>query len=126
VLRVTLPESNTGPRAGTEVVQLYVAPESPRLARPRKELKAFAKVSLEPGASTEVVLLLDGRAFAYWDPGQPDWDTIRPRLGAVAGVEGRAPAERRAPGWQVDAGTYELVIGRSSAEPLAVLTVRVT
>ena len=70
-LRITVDLRNIGDRAGSEVVQCYVAPESPRLARPRKELKAFAKVRLEPGQSAQVVLELDDRSFAYWDPGQP-------------------------------------------------------
>jgi beta-glucosidase len=114
-LTVTVPVTNTGDRPGSEVVQLYVAPVSTRLARPPKELRAFAKVELQPGASTDVVLELDDRAFAYWDPGQPDWDAVRPRLGNLMGVEGRQPIDRRAPGWQVDAGRYALLIGRSSA-----------
>ncbi|MEZ5168236.1 MAG: fibronectin type III-like domain-contianing protein [Acidimicrobiales bacterium] len=36
-----------------------------------RELKAFAKVTLEPGESTTVELDLDARAFAYFDPGDP-------------------------------------------------------
>jgi beta-glucosidase len=126
VLSVTVPVTNTGSRRGSEVVQLYVAPDAPRLARPPKELKSFAKVTLDPGESVDVVLTLDDRAFAYWDPGQPDWDTIRPRLGAVAGVEGRTPTERRPAGWQVDPGSYELLVGRSSADVLVRATIRVT
>jgi beta-glucosidase len=125
-LRVTVPVTNTGARRGSEVVQLYVAPIDPRLARPPKELKAFAKVTLDPGESVDAVLELDDRAFAYWDPGQSDWDRIRPRLGTLGGVEsGRAPAERRSPGWQVDAGRYELRVGRSSADIVATLTLEV-
>ena len=50
-LQITVDLRNSGERAGTEVVQCYVAPESPRLARPDKELKAFAKVRLGPGES---------------------------------------------------------------------------
>ena len=49
---------------------------SPRLVRPGKELKAFAKVRLDPGASTTVDLDLDDRSFAYWDPGQADWEAV--------------------------------------------------
>jgi hypothetical protein len=81
-----------------------------------KELKAFAKVHLEPGESTIVELVLDDRSFAYWDPGQSDWDEILPRLGAMAGVDPAGPRERRAPGWQVDAGVYDILVGRSSVD----------
>jgi beta-glucosidase len=112
-LTVAVPITNTGTRAGSEVVQCYVAPPVGRLARPLKELKAFAKVTLGPGETTTVELVLDDRSFAYWDPGQPDWDQISPRVFTMFGTP---PAERRAPGWQVDPGRYELVIGRSSAD----------
>jgi beta-glucosidase len=112
-ITVSVPVTNTGDRAGSEVVQCYVAPQSPRLARPPKELKAFAKVRLAPGETETVDLVLDDRSFAYWDPGQGDWDTIRERAFAMFR---RDEAERRAPGWQVDPGTYRLLIGRSSGD----------
>ena len=122
-LTVSVPVTNTGPRAGAEVVQLYVAPESARLARPPKELKAFAKVRLAPGESRTVELVLDDRAFAYWDPGEPDGDVVAARLGDRLGAQKRA--ERRAPGWQVDPGTYALLVGRSAGDLPARLTVEI-
>lgn len=66
--------ANTGSREGSQVVQLYVAPnhESPAV-RPSHELKAFAKVSLKPGESREVTFDLDDRAFAYWSERYEDW-----------------------------------------------------
>ncbi|MCX2730556.1 glycoside hydrolase family 3 C-terminal domain-containing protein [Saccharopolyspora sp. NFXS83] len=63
---VSLTVTNTGSRAGQEVVQLYVADPECSVSRPEQELKAFAKVALEPGDSTRVALELDQRAFAYW------------------------------------------------------------
>jgi hypothetical protein len=51
-----------------------------RLARPAKELKAFAKVWLAPGEIKEVELILEDRAFAYWDPGQDDWQDVQALL----------------------------------------------
>ncbi|MCB1017412.1 MAG: glycoside hydrolase family 3 C-terminal domain-containing protein, partial [Acidimicrobiales bacterium] len=122
-LTVSVPVTNTGDREGVEVVQLYVAPEAPRLARPPKELKAFAKVRLAPGETTTVDLVLDDRAFAYWDPGEPDGDTVVERVGAMASLSKRA--ERRAPGWQVDPGRYHLLVGRSSADLPRRVTVEV-
>jgi beta-glucosidase len=115
-LRVSVPVTNAGERPGAEVVQCYVAPDAPRLARPPKELKAFAKVWLEPGESTIVDLVLDDRSFAYWDPGQADWELVKARIRRMVGVDPQPPRERRAPGWQVDPGRYELLIGRSSVE----------
>ena len=112
-LTVSVPVTNTGARAGSEVVQCYVSPPSARLARPVKELKAFAKVWLEPGETTTVDLVLEGRAFAYWEPGQDDWDDVQTLLPAMFNLLS-PPAPRRERGWQVDAGRYDLLIGRSS------------
>jgi beta-glucosidase len=110
-LRVAVEVRNAGARAGSEVVQCYVAPNAPRLPRP---LKAFARVHLEPGASTVVELRLDDRSFAYWDPGQEDWDAVAARFTQTSPQ--LVEQERRAPGWQVDPGRYDILVGRSSAD----------
>jgi beta-glucosidase len=102
---VSVPVTNTGVRRGSEVVQCYVAPPQPsRLTRPPKELKAFAKVTLDPGESVTASLVLDERAFAYWDPGDA-------RVGDAT------------PGWRVDPGTYALQVGRSSVDITHVVSV---
>lgn len=82
--------TNTGSRAGAEVVQLYVEPVAPAVERPVRELKAFAKVALQPGERRTVRLALGARAFSYYLP------------------------ERRA--WIADAGEYRIVVGRSSRD----------
>src|SRR5258708_31648235 len=65
-LRASIPITNTGERAGSEVVQLYVAmPDSPT-PRPAQELKAFQKVRLAAGATRVVLLELAARSFATW------------------------------------------------------------
>ncbi|HEX4126188.1 MAG TPA: glycoside hydrolase family 3 C-terminal domain-containing protein [Acidimicrobiales bacterium] len=110
---VRVPVANVGSRAGSEVVQCYVAPGPQRLARPPKELKAFGKVVLDPGESTEVEFVLDDRAFAYWDPGQDDWNDVQAFVPDMFNFLS-PPAPRRLRGWQVDAGSYEILIGRSS------------
>ena len=115
-LTVEVDVVNTGSRAGSEVVQCYVAPRASRLVRPPQELKAFAKVHLEPGERSTVSLVLDTRAFAYWDPGQPGWEEVRQRVAKTtrntpAGVERSTSA-----GWRVDPGVYDVRIGRSSAD----------
>lgn len=122
-LTVSVPVTNAGDRAGAEVVQLYVAPEAARLVRPPKELKAFAKVRLAPGETRTVDLVLDDRSFAYWDPGEPDAEAVGARLGDMFAAQARH--ERRAPGWQVDPGRYDLLVGRSAGDLPARLTVEV-
>jgi beta-glucosidase len=88
-VRVTL--ENTGPRAGQEVLQVYVAAlNSAPVQRPQQELKAFHKTMLEPGASAVAELALHHRDFAVWD--------------ADSG------------GWQVPAGDYEIRVGASSRD----------
>jgi beta-glucosidase len=63
---VSVDVSNTGTVAGAEVVQVYVGDPECSVARPDRELKAFAKVWLEPGESRRVELSLDWRSFAFW------------------------------------------------------------
>ena len=67
--------TNTGSVAGQEVVQLYVQDEEARLPRPLQELKAFAKVALEPGETKTVALTLDQQSLAYYDTAVGGWFT---------------------------------------------------
>jgi beta-glucosidase len=89
-LTVTFDVRNTGTRAGQEVVQLYVRDEKSRLARPEKELKGFAKISLQPGETKTVPLKLGMRSLAYFDDAKP--------------------------AWVADAGRFEVLIGSSSLD----------
>jgi beta-glucosidase len=82
--------TNVGKKAGAEVAELYVLPEHPAIDRPPKELKGFEKVFLAPGETRHVVMNLDERSFAYFDPAKSDWRT--------------------------DPGTYEIGIGASSRD----------
>jgi beta-glucosidase len=59
--------TNTGARAGAEVVQLYVGDIEASVQRPMQELRAFAKVELAPGEQRRVRLTLNPDAFAFWD-----------------------------------------------------------
>ncbi|MDB5561354.1 MAG: Beta-glucosidase [Hyphomicrobiales bacterium] len=70
---VSVTVTNTGERAGSEVVQLYVGDDQASVTRPAKELKAFAKVALEPGESQRVELELDARAFAFYSVKAAHW-----------------------------------------------------
>ncbi|MEL5991771.1 glycoside hydrolase family 3 C-terminal domain-containing protein [Microbacterium phosphatis] len=88
---VSVTVTNTGTRAGSEVVQVYVGRAGgSRVVRPAKELKAFAKVHLEPGASARVSLPFGERAFRHFD---------------VA-----------ADAWQVEAGSYRITVGRHAQD----------
>ena len=118
---VVVPVTNTGSRRGAEVVQLYVGSRSPLVVRPPKELKAFQKVWLEPGESTAISLTLDARSFAYWDPGNTYKGTLAP---TAVGFFGATPEATI--GWRVDPGTYEIHVGRSSADIAHVATIDVT
>jgi beta-glucosidase len=81
--------TNTGKRAGATVAQLYVREVSPTVPRPAKELKQFERVMLQPGETNSVAFDLDPRSFSFYD------------------VDAAA--------WHANAGTYDLVLGDSSA-----------
>jgi len=71
-LSVTVDITNTGTRIGSEVVQLYVGYPNTALAdswgRPKKELKAFARVAdLAPGAKATVILTVKASDLGYWN-----------------------------------------------------------
>jgi beta-glucosidase len=121
-LTVDVDVTNTGARGGAEVVQCYVAPRDSSVTRPEKELKAFAKVWLDPGATKMVTLELDDRAFSYW---QPAVDAPPPgRTGPP--IPSAEPPPAPDPGWHVDPGNYDLHIGRSSAAAEPVATIAIT
>ena len=65
--------TNTGDRRGREVVQLYVRDPQASVARPVRELKAFAKVDLDPGETAVVELALTARDLSYWSTTLDDW-----------------------------------------------------
>ncbi len=66
-LVVTATVKNTGERAGAEVVQLYVRDLVGSVTRPVKELKGFARVELDPGASTTVRFTLTADDLAFYN-----------------------------------------------------------
>jgi len=70
-VRVTI--TNTGPVAGAEVVQVYVRDPEASVLRPVRELKAFAKVTLDAGESREVSFDLTARDLSYWHPALHRW-----------------------------------------------------
>ena len=82
--------TNTGSRAGAEVVQVYVQDNTPKVDKPIRELKAFQKVYLLPRQSKTLNFILPFRAFAYCDV-----------------------ADRQ---WRADSGVYRILFGSSSRD----------
>lgn len=74
-VRVTV--TNSGDRAGAEVVQVFVHDPEASVIRPPRELKAFTKIFLEPGGAQEVELELKPRDFMFWHPDSEQW-TLEP------------------------------------------------
>jgi beta-glucosidase len=72
-LTVVLDVTNTGARAGAEVVQLYVRDDAASVMRPEKELRAFARVEIAPGETRSVTFTLGGRDLAYYDTARRAW-----------------------------------------------------
>lgn len=89
-LQISVDVQNIGKRAGKEVVQLYIQDIASSLARPPKELKAFAKLALAPGETQTVNFTLGEEALMFYDD------------------------KRRA--WVAEAGTFEILIGASSRD----------
>lgn len=83
---VTVEVTNTGARAGSEVVQLYVADPVSGVERPAQELKGFAKLHLQPSETGTATITLGLRAFAFFDVARAGWvaeaGEFRLRLGA--------------------------------------------
>lgn len=72
-LTATVTITNTGQRAGAEVVQLYINDAKASVDRPYKELKGFQKVYLQPGESRDVTITIDRRALSFFDEAAHDW-----------------------------------------------------
>jgi beta-glucosidase len=89
-LELSVEVTNTGARAGAEVVQVYVRDLACSVPRPEKELKGFARVVLEPGESKRASVVLKEDAFQYYDPEQ-----------------------RR---WLLEAGEFEVLVGASATD----------
>jgi beta-glucosidase len=88
-LEVSVTVTNSGGRAGSEVVQLYVRDLVGSVTRPVKELKGFRKVDLAPGEARDVKFALGAADLAFY------------------GRAGR---------WEAEPGDFEAFVGGSSAD----------
>lgn len=82
--------TNTGKVTGDEIAQLYVGKNDSALIRPARELKGFVRVHLAAGETKHVTIAFDDKTFRYYD--------------------------RPSKSWQVEGGTYQLMVGSSSAD----------
>src|SRR5262249_2034739 len=80
--------TNTGSRPGAAIAQVYVGPAHSSVPRPAKELKGFARISLQPGETKAVRVPLNTPAFAYY--------YIKTRK------------------WHAEKGVYDVLVGSSS------------
>lgn len=93
-LSVTVDVTNTGARAGDEVVQLYTRDQVASVTRPIKELKGFRRIHLAPGETQSVAFRLAARDLAFWGLDQrwvvePGWFTVSVGPSSAEGLEGR-------------------------------------
>ncbi|WP_051214968.1 beta-glucosidase family protein [Granulicoccus phenolivorans] len=100
VIRVEAYVSNTGDRAGVAVPQLYLGRPGSAIARPPRELRDFARIPLEPGATARVEFTLTRRALSHWDTARG--------------------------GWAVEPGPAEIAVGASSRDLPLTATVEVS
>ncbi|WP_308441097.1 glycoside hydrolase family 3 protein [Planosporangium mesophilum] len=98
-IRVSVDVTNTGSRAGDEVVQLYSHAQRSRVKQPIKQLRGFNRVHLNPGQRRTVTITIKASDLAFWD-------VTRSR-------------------YVVESGGYDLMVGASSADIRATGQVRV-
>ena len=86
-IRISADVTNTGDRAGAEVVQLYIGDEQSSLPRPVKELKGFQKVSLNPGQTQTVTFEITPGMLQYYDDAKGAWVAEPGAFTAYVGAE---------------------------------------
>lgn len=99
-LRVSVTVKNEGKMEAKEVVQLYIHSVKSTLQKPEKELKGFCKICLRPGEEQKVTMELMPQDFASYDTAQQAW-TVEP-------------------------GQYQILLGNSSRNLTAEVTIRIT
>lgn len=99
-IEVSFRIKNTGTMFGKEVCQVYVKPLNSKVFRPVKELKGFEKVALDVGEEKEVKIILDKKAFSYYNVNKKTWIP--------------------------EYGDYEICVGSSSKDIHLTTTIKVT
>jgi beta-glucosidase len=109
---VRIADTNRGNRAGADVLEGYVH-DPASTGEPPEQLRAFTKVSLAPGQTKVVTLVLHPSAFAYWSSG--------PATGTTPGTTSpttptATPAAEPTGRWTITPGLYRIDIGSSSEQ----------
>ena len=81
----TVNVKNTGKRAGSEVVQLYIHDVKSSVDRPKKELKGFQKVYLQPGENKDVTITINKEALSFYDELSSSWKAEAGKFEALVG-----------------------------------------
>jgi beta-glucosidase len=89
-VNISVEVTNTGKRAGDEVVQLYVHQVKSSVKRPAKELRGFQRIRLQPGETKAVTFTLPAEKLAFWD--------------------------EKTHGFVVEPGAFDVMMGASSAD----------
>ncbi|KAK4121544.1 glycoside hydrolase family 3 protein [Parathielavia appendiculata] len=89
VATVTATITNTGAVAGAEVAQLYLSLPPSAPPSPPRQLRGFAKLKLEPGASGTATFKLRRRDLSYWDTGRQQWVVPSGVFGVSVGASSR-------------------------------------
>lgn len=95
---LTVPVINTGDRESDEVIQLYMRDPVASVARPKMELRGFARISLAPGQTKHVTFTVDPAQAAIWKQGSE---------------------------WVVEAGRLDFTVGASSSDIRNVVSVNI-
>lgn len=98
--------TNTGSRAGAEVVQLYIGDRVAKGVRPYKELRGFERVTLAPGESREVQFTITPDLLGYYAPAAGNPSPVAPQ-------------------WTLEPGEVEIMVGPNARETdMRLLTVK--
>ena len=81
----TVNVKNTGKRAGSEVVQLYIHDVKSSVDRPEKELKGFQKVYLQSGENKDVSITINKEALSFYDESSASWKAEAGKFEALVG-----------------------------------------
>ncbi len=85
-ITVKVDVTNTGNRAGAEVVQLYISDLKSSVLRPVKELKGFDKIKLEPGETKTVEFTIDSKALSFYNENKQQWEAEPGFFEAIIGA----------------------------------------
>jgi beta-glucosidase len=94
-LKVAVEVTNTGIRAGEEVVQLYVGTPDSAVERPVKLLRGFRRIFLKPGERKRISFEVPLQTLAWYDPEKASWELERTRYAVSVGSSCPFPAAWR-------------------------------